>query len=127
MPTIRITVLPTAAGGLANSTNPNVVAGNRFEFMPGPTLIRVYAASAGAAGLVEGEVTTTISFTNVVQLDSGSIPVVGTTLTGAPNRNEHMLIAEAAAGGDRLIISCTNLDAAIAATTVFLIDLVPIG
>ena len=119
MPSVRLANAVAAA-----TTVPNIMAGNRFEFLPTRALIRVYAAAAGAAGLVEGEVLATISLTNVVLLDGGAVPVIGTALAGAPNRNEHQILPpERGDGGDRLIISLTNTDAAIAATVVTIVDL----
>lgn len=115
MPTIRIVTTLAASG-----SNANILSGNRFEFLPTNALIRVFAIATGT-GISEGEVTTTISLTNVVLLDGGAVPVNAT----GPNRNEHLLVAEAGAAGDRLIISAANSDGANAATLITLIDVVP--
>jgi len=105
---IRPSVVALAAG----ATNANVLAGNRFEFVPRLSHVAIYAiqhltATMGnIAGLVgvTNLVTMTVSFGNVILLDAGLIPGWAEGIV----KDSHQIVAGVADGGDRLIISVTN-------------------
>ena len=103
--TIRI----ADVGLVTLTTTANVLAGNRFEFMPRLGHVAIYAVAhltantASVAGVTE-LVVATISFGNVVLADAA---VVQPSAVGL-RRAEHLLVSGIADGGDRLIISNTN-------------------
>lgn len=122
MPSIRKKVDLAASG-----SDDNALSGNRYEFLPVDSLVRVYAVAqddgGGSTNIKEGEVTLTFSLSNAVLLDNIDVPIS----TSGPNRNEHLLSEEIGAAGDRIIISSANSDAVNAADLILLVDVVPIG
>lgn len=102
----------------AGVTVANIMAGNRYEFLPAPALVRIYAVCDTVA---EGEGLLTFSLTNAVLADAAPVPVV----TGGPNRNENLLAEEAGVKGDRVIIALQNTAAAANGEFRTLIDIIP--
>lgn len=117
--TIRITSGNIAAAGVVA----NVLAGNRFEFLPRMSHVAIYmiAHVSGDPDNIVGVTnlaTATVSFGNVVLADAAVVPPSDRGV----RRNEHLMVAGIGDGGDRLIISLTN-GTAIAIEVVLLLEI----
>jgi len=103
--TIRIVSDIAASGTVANA-----LAGNRFEFLPRPSHVAIWAIAHAdgtpliVTGLASNTITATISFGNVVIADSIAVPPSQVGI----ERAQHQMAAGVADGGDRLIISLAN-------------------
>ncbi len=105
MPTIRS--VDAIAGG---ASNPNIISGSKFEFMPRPMAVMVYAVQHGATA--DGDATMDVTFGNAVEGDDLAIPTFTTDL--GPDKDKHLLASGIAAAGDRLQIKVSNAGAATA-------------
>lgn len=97
MPTLRFNTTIAAAGG----TVPNLLAGSKFEYLPVPATVVVYAVSSVAG--VDLEATAG----NTVETDQLEIPLQ--TVAGAgPSIQDDRIAAFTAAAGDRLTLRLFN-------------------
>ena len=100
MPSIRDS--RTVAAGV---TVVNLLSGSKFEFMPVPAAVLVYAMhDAGGPVLMD------VTFGNVVEGDALVVPSTGTAGAG-PFLDADLLASGVAAAGDRLQIKVTNTHA----------------
>lgn len=99
MPTLRFNTTIAAAGGQVA----NLLAGSKFEYMPGPASIVVYACGDQAGVDLE------CSAGNSVETDSLEIPAVTAADAGTgPSVQDHRVAAFLAAPGDRLTLRLFN-------------------
>jgi hypothetical protein len=97
MPTLRFNTTIAAAGG----TVLNLLAGSKFEYLPGPASIIVYGVASVAGVDLEA------SAGNTVETDSLEIPLQ--TVAGAgPSIQDDRIAAFTAMGGDRLTLRLFN-------------------
>lgn len=82
----------------ALTVNNNIMAGNKFEFLPRNGVVRIYACQDVGTGNVN------IDFTlgNVVVGDD--LPCTSTTIAFGPDRNTDLLATGVAMAGDRIQI-----------------------
>lgn len=96
MPTLRFNTQIAAAGAQVA----NLLTGSKFEYMPGPASVIVYAVSDAAGVDLEA------SAGNTVETDALELPVAA--LTVGPNIQDHRVAAFTAMGGDRLTLRLFN-------------------
>lgn len=97
MPTLRFNTTIAAAGGQVL----NLLAGSKFEYMPGPASIIVYAVASATGVDME------CSAGNTVETDSLEIPLNVAAGLG-PSIQDDRLAAFTAMGGDRLTVRLFN-------------------
>lgn len=114
MPTIRKEV--TLA---ANGTNDNVLAGSKFEYLPGPAAIVVYAAADVAGVQLE------LTMGNTIECDQMAIPVAAAPGQG-PNLQDHRIASGVGAGGDRVGIKLTNTTVSAVTNPRILVEIRPL-
>jgi len=116
MPTFRDS--QTVAAG---ATVTNIMAGSKFEFLPRPSVIKVYSAQDTGTGSVE------LDFTlgNVVVGDDLG-PNVVTAGTG-PARDSDLLTQGAGAAGDRIQIRLREVGGATATPVRTLVEIIELA
>lgn len=97
MPSLRFVTTALGAGGVIQ----NLLTGSKFEYLPAPAAVIVYAA-ADAAG-----VNMEVAFGNVIEADQLDIPV-GPAAGQGPNLQDHRIASGVAAAGDRLQVRLQN-------------------
>ena len=112
MPIIREALTFTA-----NEVKTNILSGSKFEFLPRPSVVRVYASQSTA-----NEVELDFSLGNVVVFEDVN-PNAGTA--GAVNRDTDLIGQGVGAGGDRIQIRATETSGTTSDATVLveIIDL----
>ena len=118
MPTLRFEGTIAAGGQVVN-----VLAGSKFEILPFPSAVTLYAAQDGAV-LANGGLRADFTMGNVIEIDDAWVPTKGATV--GPNRNEDMLGGGVSARHDRLQLRLNNNDAANASNYRVLIDIRPL-
>ncbi len=101
----------------AGTTNNNIMAGSKFEFLPRDSVIRFYAAQ-DTGDLCQAD----ISLGNVV-VGEDLRPFAVTAAEG-PDRDKHLLAQAVGAAGDRIQIRTRETGGAAAAVYRFLVDIV---
>ena len=97
MPTLRFNTTIAAAGGQVL----NLLAGSKFEYLPGPASVIVYSVASVAGVDME------CSAGNTVETDALEIPLQ--TVAGAgPSIQDDRVAAFTAMGGDRLTVRLFN-------------------
>ena len=94
MPSLRF-VTSLAIGAV----NQNILSGSKFEYIPQPSAVFVYACADGTGVNME------VAFGNVIEADQMEIPV---TATEGPNVVDHRLVSGVAAAGDRIQVRLQN-------------------
>ena len=94
------------------AVNTNILAGSKFEFLPNPCAIVVYAVVDAAGDALAG-VNLELSMGNVVEADAIRVPREPTAGTG-PDMQNHRVAAGVGAGGDRIQIRLSNQSGAAA-------------
>lgn len=84
--------------GTLSTTNTNLLAGSKFEFLSRPSVVRVYAVADDSTGSVEMDFT----LGNVVVGDDLVLPLF--TANQGPLRSEHLLTRAVGRAGDRIQI-----------------------
>lgn len=102
MPTLRYDA-QLAAGGLIQ----NLLAGSKFELLPFPAAVQIFAVQDGAD---PGALLMDFTMGNVIEIDSAAVPTFTANL--GPNQSDHRLGAGVSARHDRLQIRLQNTDAA---------------
>ena len=122
MPTLRLADTVAAA-----STITNLMTGSKFEQLPFPASLAIYATASGT-GIVDGEVLMDVTMGNAIEGDQLSVPVVDASVTGdaGPQRNRHLVASGVAAAHDRVQIKVSNSDAVNPATVLALIEIRPL-
>lgn len=100
MPSLRF--VTTALG--AGATVQNLLTGSKFEYLPSPAAIIVYAVASAIGVQLE------LTFGNVIECDQMDIPVEPAANQG-PNLQDHRIASGVAAAGDRLQIKLQNTSA----------------
>jgi len=100
-----------AAGLAGGAVINNIMAGNKFEFLPRNGVVRVYASQDVSAG-VQGNTELDFTLGNVVVGDD--LACNGAAAIGiGPDRNTDLLATGVAMAGDRIQIRAQNTDAAL--------------
>ena len=99
MPSLRFTTTALAAGGIVQ----NLLTGSKFEYLPSPAAIIVYAVADAAGVQLE------LTFGNVIECDQMDLPVAAATV--GPLISDHRVASGIAAAGDRLQIKLQNTGA----------------
>lgn len=115
MPTLRFNTTIAAAGG----TVANLLTGSKFEYLPVPATVVVYAV-AGVAG-VDLECTAG----NTVETDSLEIGVQSVANAG-PSVQDDRIAAFTAAAGDRLTLRLFNRAGGVNAVIRTLVEIRPV-
>lgn len=97
MPTLRFNTTIAAAGGSVA----NLLTGSKFEYLPGPASIIVYAVGSVAGVDME------CSAGNTVETDALEVPLQSVAGAG-PSVNDDRVAAFTAMGGDRLTVRLFN-------------------
>lgn len=116
MPTIRL-----EDSQAAGTTDVNLLAGSKFEILPFPAVVTVYAVQDGADA---GSCTLDFSMGNQIEIDGAAVPTFTANL--GPNINDHKLGAGVSARHDRLQIRYSNGDAVNASNYRVLVDIRPL-
>lgn len=109
MPSFRTTVNLGA-----NATNANVMAGSAFEFTPSLQNVEVAITQEAGAGTVVADV----QFGPEIQIESASIATEAAVGRG-PELPENIIVADAAAPGDRLTVRLRETAGVATDVTVF--------
>lgn len=112
MPTQRFEGQLAAGTSLAN-----VLAGTKFENLPFPAAVAVYAVQDGAD---VGTLKLDLTMGNSIDIDDAAVPTFTATL--GPNRSDHLLGAGVARAFDRVQIKLNNTDAANASNYRILVE-----
>lgn len=91
----------------AATTETNLLAGSKFEFLGRNSVVEVFACQDGAD---PGTVSMDVSFGNVLEGDD--LDIATHTATLGPERDKHKVISAVAQAGDRIQLKVTNSDAA---------------
>ena len=109
MPTLKINQsIP------AGSVEPNLMTGSKFEQLPFPAQVSVYAVCAddvgGTGAQVDGDVILDVTMGSVIEGDQLSVTLQDPAVTGefAPLRNRHLIASGVASAHDRLQLKVTN-------------------
>ena len=94
----------------ATTTVTNILSGSKFEFLARDSVVEIFAACDGDAGLTADQPVMDVSFGNVLEADGVAIPI--TTAKQGPDTDKHKLVSAVAQAGDRLQIKQTNNDGA---------------
>jgi len=98
MPTLRFSTTIAAAGGSV----PNLLTGSKFEYMPGPAAVIVYATATVAGVELE------CSAGNTVETDLLELPVNTSVALTGPSVQDDRVAAFTAMAGDRLTLRLFN-------------------
>lgn len=115
MPTLRFNTTIAAAGG----TVANLLTGSKFEYLPVPATVIIYAV-AGVAG-VDLELTAG----NTVETDSLEIPLQSVVGAG-PSVLDDRIASCTAAAGDRLTVRLFNRAGGVNAVIRTLVEIRPL-
>lgn len=96
MPSLRFTTTALAAGGIVQ----NLLTGSKFEYLPSPAAVVVYACADAAGVQLE------LTFGNVIECDQMDLPVRAATV--GPLLSDDRIASGVAAAGDRLQIKLQN-------------------
>lgn len=97
-----------AGGLLGGAVINNIMAGNKFEFLPRNGVVRVYASQD--VGAAQGNTELDFTLGNVVVGDDLACNGAATAGVG-PDRNTDLLATGVAMAGDRIQIRAQNTDA----------------
>lgn len=115
MPTLRFNETIAAAGG----TIANLMTGSKFEYLPGPASVIVYAVASVA------DVDLECSAGNTVETDNLEIPLQRIAGAG-PSIQDDRVAAFTAMGGDRLTIRLFNRGGGAGAIVRVLVEIRPL-
>lgn len=118
MPTQRFEGTLAAASSISN-----LLAGSKFENLPWPSAIAVYAVQDGAGA---GKLICDVTMGNSIEIDGAAVQTTAVANDG-PNRNQHLLGSGVAARHDRVQIKLTNNDAALGSNYRVLVEQRRIG
>lgn len=88
------------------AVNTNILAGSKFEFLPTPCAVIVYAVVDAVSDVSNG-VNLELSMGNVVEADAVRVPREPAAGLG-PDMQNHRVAAGVGAGGDRVQIRLSN-------------------
>lgn len=109
-------------GSLAAATTiANLLTGSRFEQLPFPATVLVYAVQDTADA---GSVILELSVGNSLEIDNAAVPTFTANL--GPNRTDHFLGSAIARAHDRIICKLINNDAVNASAYRVLIEIRPL-
>jgi hypothetical protein len=117
MPTLRFESSLAAATSLAN-----LLQGSKFENLPFPASVSVFAVQDGADA---GDVTLDLTMGNSIDIDGAAVPTF--TANQGPNRSDHHLGTGVANAFDRVQIKLTNADAVNASAYRILVEFRRLG
>jgi len=116
MPTLRYEGQLAAGGSIVN-----LLAGSKFELLPFPAAVAIFAVQDNAGvGLLLMDFT----MGNMIEVDGASVPTYTATL--GPDRDKHGMGAGVSARHDRLQIKLSNTDGANASNYRVLVDIRPL-
>lgn len=96
--------------GTAGTTNNNLVAGEKFEFLARPSVVKLYVT---ADVVVNGSIEVDFSLGNVVVGDNLVPAYTDVTVTDqGPDRDKHLLARAVGRGGDRIQVRLRSTGAA---------------
>jgi len=86
---------------LSGTTNNNLLTGSKFDYLPGPAVVKVYQVQDV---IVSSTVETNFTLGNVVVGDA-LIPNIAEVVASGPKTNEDLIAMGVGQGGDRIQIS----------------------
>lgn len=85
-----------------NGTVTNLLNGSKFEFLPVPSMVEVYAVSDVADTNLE------LTLGNVIEFDQMLVPIFATA-SGGPNLQDHRIGGGVGAAGDRVVLKANAI------------------
>jgi hypothetical protein len=93
----------------ANTPITNLLAGSKFEFLPVPSMVEVYAVS----DVVAMDTSLELTLGNVIEFDQMIAPFT-TVAGGGPNVQDHRIGGGVGAAGDRVVLKVSPVGASVA-------------
>ena len=97
MPSLRF-VQAIAVNGVVT----NLLNGSKFEFLPVPSMVEVYAVSDVADTNLE------LTLGNVIEFDQMAVPLFAAA-SGGPNLQDHRIGGGVGAAGDRVVLKANAI------------------
>ena len=113
--------MPTISGSIsvaANATSANVLAGSPFEFVSQPSIVKLAATQAGAAG---SDITSDFQIGGESLMQAGNI----SDRSAFPSFRDDLTVEAGAQAGERLFLTFSNTTVG-ALVVSFLLDIMPI-